>query len=147
MSLSKISVSALAILAASAMTASARDQLQVSGSSTVLPFATIVAEAFGEQGKFKTPVVEGGGSGAGRAALCKGVDEASIDIANSSSRITQKDLDTCKANGVTDIMEVRIGYDGIVFGFQDRAEGHLCRHRRSGCQGRQTGAEHRQDLG
>ncbi len=111
----KISVSALAILAASALTASARDQLQISGSSTVLPFATIVAEAFGEQGKFKTPVVEGGGSGAGRAALCKGVGEETIDIANSSSKIKQSDIDTCKTNGVTDIMEIRIGYDGIVF--------------------------------
>ncbi|MEO6298831.1 MAG: substrate-binding domain-containing protein [Paracoccaceae bacterium] len=115
MSLSKLSVSAIALLAASAMTASARDQLQISGSSTVLPFATIVAEAFGEQGTFKTPVVEGGGSGAGRAALCKGVGEDTIDIANSSSRISQKDIDTCKTNGVNDIMEIRIGYDGIVF--------------------------------
>ncbi|OZA11577.1 MAG: phosphonate ABC transporter substrate-binding protein [Rhodobacterales bacterium 17-64-5] len=89
--------------------------MQIAGSSTVLPFATIVAEAFGEQGKFKTPVVEGGGSGAGRAAMCKGVGEDTIDIADSSSRISQGDIDTCKANGVTDIMEVRIGYDGIVF--------------------------------
>lgn len=115
MSLMKVSASALAILAASALTASARDQLQIAGSSTVLPFATIVAEAFGEQGTFKTPVVEGGGSGAGRAALCKGVGEDTIDVANSSSRIKQSDIDTCKANGVTDIMEIKIGYDGIVF--------------------------------
>lgn len=115
MSLMKVSASALAILAASAVTASARDQLQIAGSSTVLPFATIVAEAFGEQGTFKTPVVEGGGSGAGRAALCKGVGEDTIDIADSSSRIKQSDIDTCKANGVTDIMEIKIGYDGIVF--------------------------------
>ncbi|MBI1171455.1 phosphonate ABC transporter substrate-binding protein [bacterium] len=115
MSPMKVSASAFAIIAASAFSASARDQLQIAGSSTVLPFATIVAEAFGEQGKFKTPVVEGGGSGAGRAALCKGVGEDTIDIADSSSRISQKDIDTCKANGVTDIMEIRIGYDGIVF--------------------------------
>ena len=115
MSLTKLSVSTIALLAASAMTASARDQLQISGSSTVLPFATIVAEAFGEQGTFKTPVVEGGGSGAGRAALCKGVGEDTIDIANSSSKIKQSDIDACKANGVNDIMEIRIGYDGIVF--------------------------------
>jgi len=115
MSLMKVSASALAILAASALTASARDQLQIAGSSTVLPFATIVAEAFGEQGEFKTPVVEGGGSGAGRAALCKGVGEDTIDIANSSSKIKQSDIDTCTANGVTDIMEIRIGFDGIVF--------------------------------
>ncbi|NBZ85999.1 substrate-binding domain-containing protein [Stagnihabitans tardus] len=115
MSFTKVSVSALAILAASTVVASARDQLQIAGSSTVLPYATIVAEAFGEQGSFPTPVVEGGGSGAGRAALCKGVGEDTIDIANSSSKIKQSDIDTCAANGVTDIMEIRIGYDGIVF--------------------------------
>lgn len=115
MSFTKLSVSAFALIAASALSAQARDQLQISGSSTVLPYATIVAEAFGEQGEFKTPVVEGGGSGAGRAALCKGVGEDTIDIANSSSKIKQSDIDTCAANGVTDIMEIRIGYDGIVF--------------------------------
>jgi phosphate transport system substrate-binding protein len=115
MSLIKLIPSTLAILAASTVIASARDQLQISGSSTVLPYSTIVAEAFGENGDFKTPVVEGGGSGAGRKKLCEGVGEATIDIANSSSRITQSDLDLCATNGVTDLMEVRIGYDGIVF--------------------------------
>ena len=115
MSLTKISTSALAILAATALGAQARDQLQIAGSSTVLPYATIVAEAFGEQGTFKTPVVEGGGSGAGRKKLCEGVGEATIDIANSSSRIKQSDIDLCATNGVTDLMEVRFGYDGIVF--------------------------------
>jgi phosphate transport system substrate-binding protein len=115
MSLTKLSTSALAILAATTLAANARDQLQIAGSSTVLPYATIVAEAFGEQGSFKTPVVEGGGSGAGRKKLCEGVGEATIDIANSSSRIKQSDIDTCTTNGVTEIMEVRFGYDGIVF--------------------------------
>ncbi len=114
MTLTKLTVSALAMIAAST-TANARDQLQIAGSSTVLPYATIVAESFGEQGEFKTPVVEGGGSGAGRAAMCKGVGEDTIDIANSSSKIKQSDIDTCTANGVTEIMEVRFGYDGIVF--------------------------------
>ena len=71
--------------------------------------------AFGENFHFPPPVVEGGGSGAGRKKLCEGVGENTIDIANSSSRITQSDIDTCKANGVNEIMEVRIGYDGIVF--------------------------------
>ncbi|WP_444453456.1 PstS family phosphate ABC transporter substrate-binding protein [Rhodobacter capsulatus] len=111
----KFGVSALAIIAASATGAAARDQIQAAGSSTVLPYATIVAEAFGENFDFKTPVVEGGGSGAGRKKLCEGVGENTIDIANSSSRIKQSDIDTCKANGVDEIMEVRIGYDGIVF--------------------------------
>lgn len=102
-------------LAAAATAADARDQLQVAGSSTVLPYATIVAEAFGENFDFPTPVVEGGGSGAGRKKLCEGVGENTIDIANSSSRIKQSDIDLCAQNGVNEIMEVRIGYDGIVF--------------------------------
>jgi phosphate transport system substrate-binding protein len=111
----RLTASAVAILALSATTAAARDQVQISGSSTVLPYATIVAEAFGENFDFPTPVVEGGGSGAGRAKMCEGVGPNTIDIANSSSRISQRDLDTCAANGVTEVMEVRIGYDGIVF--------------------------------
>ncbi len=111
----KLTVSAVAIVAASASGALARDQIQSAGSSTVLPYATIVAEAFGENFDFPTPVVESGGSGAGRKKLCEGVGENTIDIANSSSRIKQSDIDTCKANGVNEIMEVRFGYDGIVF--------------------------------
>ncbi|MFE3839437.1 substrate-binding domain-containing protein [Pseudogemmobacter sonorensis] len=110
----KFTVSALAI-AAAASAAEAREQIQLSGSSTVLPYATIVAEAFGENFDFPTPVVEGGGSGGGRKKLCEGVGENTIDIANSSSRISQSDIDLCAANGVAEILEVRIGYDGIVF--------------------------------
>ena len=110
----KFTVSALALVAA-ATAAEARDQIQISGSSTVLPYSTIVAEAFGENFEFPTPVVEGGGSGAGRKKLCEGVGENTIDIANSSSRIAQSDIDLCATNGVADVMEIRIGYDGIVF--------------------------------
>jgi phosphate transport system substrate-binding protein len=111
----KLTASALAIAAVAASAATARDNVQVTGSSTVLPYSTIVAEAFGENFDFKTPVVEGGGSGAGRQKMCEGVGPNTVDIANSSSRITQRDLDTCAANGVTEVMEVRFGYDGIVF--------------------------------
>ena len=110
-----VTASVLAIAAAVAMPAAARDQIQVTGSSTVLPYATIVAEAFGENFDFPTPVVEGGGSGAGRKKMCEGVGEATVDIANSSSRIGQSDIDLCATNGVAEIMEVRFGYDGIVF--------------------------------
>lgn len=110
----KFTVSAFA-LAAAAGAADAREQIQIAGSSTVLPYAAIVAEAFGENFEFPTPVVEGGGSGAGRKKLCEGVGENTIDIANSSSRIKQSDIDLCAQNDVTEIMEVRIGYDGIVF--------------------------------
>jgi phosphate transport system substrate-binding protein len=115
MSLLKLSASAIAIIAVSATGSLARDQVQVTGSSTVLPYATIVAEAFGENFDFPSPVVEGGGSGAGRKKLCEGVGENTVDIANSSSRISQSDIDLCATNGVAEIMEVRIGYDGIVF--------------------------------
>nr|BAB83861.1 periplasmic phosphate binding protein [Cereibacter sphaeroides f. sp. denitrificans] len=115
MSLLKLTVSSLAVVAASAGIAAARDNIQSAGSSTVLPYATIVAEAFGENFDFPTPVVESGGSGAGRKKLCEGVGENTIDIANSSSRIKQSDIDLCAQNGVNEIMEVRIGYDGIVF--------------------------------
>jgi phosphate transport system substrate-binding protein len=114
MTFPKLSVSVLAI-AAMATAAQARDNVHAAGSSTVLPYATIVAEAFGENFSFPTPVVESGGSGAGRKKLCEGVGENTIDIANSSSRIKQSDIDLCATNGVTEIMEVRFGYDGIVF--------------------------------
>lgn len=93
----------------------ARDNIQVSGSSTVLPYAIIVAEAFSENYNFLTPVVEGGGSGAGRKKLCEGIGETTIDIANSSSKMKDEEYELCASNGVTDVKEVRFGYDGIVF--------------------------------
>ena len=126
MSFVKYSIGAVAAVAVSAGFASARDNVHAAGSSTVLPYATIVAEAFGENFDFPTPLIESGGSGAGRKKLCEGVGANTTDIANSSSRIKQSDIDNCAANGIDEIMEVRIGYDGIVFasrlettGFED----------------------------
>ena len=87
----------------------ARESVHAAGSSTVLPYATIVAEAFGENFDFPTPVIESGGSGAGRKKMCEGVGANTIDIANSSSKIKQSDIDTCKANGIDKIMEVKFG--------------------------------------
>ena len=115
MSFVKLSASALAIAAVSATTATARDHVQVAGSSTVLPYASIVAEAFGENFDFPTPVVESGGSSAGLKRFCEGVGENTIDVANASRGIKDKEIAKCAENGVTDIIEVRIGYDGIVF--------------------------------
>ncbi len=92
----------------------ARDNIQVTGSSTVLPYATIVAEAFGENFEFPSPVVEGGGSGAGRKKLCEGVGENTVDIANSSSKMKDEEWAACETV-VGTVTEVRIGYDGIVF--------------------------------
>lgn len=115
MSFMKLTASVLAIAAVSATAATARDQVQVAGSSTVLPYSTIVAEAFGENFDFPTPVVESGGSSAGLKKFCEGVGENFVDVANSSRKIKDSEIEACAANGVTDIMEVRIGYDGIVF--------------------------------
>jgi len=109
MSFAKFSVSAFAIAALSAGAASAQ-QVQIAGSSTVLPYANIVAEAFGAETNFETPVVAGGGSTTGRRMLCEGT----IDIANSSSLIKESEAETCAGAGVTPI-EIRFGYDGIVF--------------------------------
>ncbi|WP_116131686.1 substrate-binding domain-containing protein [Tropicimonas sp. IMCC34043] len=115
MSLVKLTASALAVAAVSATAAAARDNVQVAGSSTVLPYASIVAEAFGENFDFPTPVVESGGSSAGLKRFCEGVGENTIDIANASRKIKDSEVKACADAGVTDIVEVRIGYDGIVF--------------------------------
>ncbi len=115
MKIAKLSISVLAVAAASATAAAARDQVQVAGSSTVLPYAAIVAEAFGENFDFPTPVVESGGSSAGLKKFCEGVGENTIDIANSSRKLRDGEVTACAANGVTDIIEVQFGYDGIVF--------------------------------
>ncbi len=112
-----LTASAVALaLGASAGVAAARDQIQIAGSSTVLPYAKIVAETFGETfPNFKTPVVESGGSSGGLKEFCKGVGAETIDIANSSRPIRESEVKACADAGVTDIQEVRIGYDGIVF--------------------------------
>jgi len=104
-----------AVIALTATTSFARDNVQVAGSSTVLPYAAIVAEAFGENFDFPTPVVESGGSSAGLKRFCDGVGANTLDIANASRAIRPAEIEVCAANGVTDIIEVRIGYDGIVF--------------------------------
>ncbi|MGH1413449.1 MAG: PstS family phosphate ABC transporter substrate-binding protein [Pelagimonas sp.] len=114
----KLTASVLAIAAVSASAAFARDNVQVAGSSTVLPYASIVAEAFGENFDFPTPVVESGGSSAGLKRFCEGVGENTIDVANASRKIKDKEIKACAEAGVTDIIEVRIGYDGIVFASQ-----------------------------
>lgn len=115
MSFAKPIAATLALSVLSATAATARDQVQVAGSSTVLPYASIVAEAFGENFDFPTPVVESGGSSAGLKKFCDGVGEATIDIANASRKIKDSEIAACADAGVNDIIEVRIGYDGIVF--------------------------------
>ena len=93
----KLTASALAIAAVSATAAAAqsRDNIQVAGSSTVLPYASIVAEAFGENTDYPTPVVESGGSSAGLKRFCEGVGENTIDVANASRKIKDKEIAAC----------------------------------------------------
>ena len=91
-----------------------RDYIYIVGSSTVFPFATVVAERFGRGTEFKTPKVESTGSGGGLKLFCDGVGVDHPDITNASRAIKQSEIDKCAGNGVTDIVEVKIGYDGIV---------------------------------
>ncbi|MBU1304018.1 MAG: substrate-binding domain-containing protein [Alphaproteobacteria bacterium] len=96
--------------------AQSRDTIQIAGSSTVLPFASIVAEEFGAAfPEFKTPVVGSGGTGGGLKQFCEGVGENTIDIANASRAIKDSEKEACVAAGVTDIREIQFGFDGIVF--------------------------------
>ena len=115
MSLVKLTATSLLLATASTTAAVARENVQVAGSSTVLPYAAIVAEAFGENFDFPTPVVESGGSSAGLKRFCEGVGDNTVDIANASRTIKPSEIAACAENGVSDIVEVRIGYDGIVF--------------------------------
>ena len=94
--------------------AAARDQIRIVGSSTVYPFATVVAEEFGRQGSFKTPIIESTGTGGGLKLFCAGIGVDTPDITNASRRIKDSEVDLCAKNGVSEITEIQIGYDGIV---------------------------------
>lgn len=112
---------AIAALGLSALTgatgaAFARDQINIVGSSTVFPFATAVAEKFGNKTKFKTPKIESTGSGGGMKLFCKGVGEQTPDITNASRRMKAKEWKKCQAAGVKDVIEFKVGFDGIVMG-------------------------------
>ena len=91
----------------------AEDQIRIVGSSTVFPFSTAVAEEFGRSTKFKTPIVESTGSGGGMKLFCSGIGFEHPDITNASRRIKEREFNTCSDNGIK-IMEVKVGYDGIV---------------------------------
>jgi phosphate transport system substrate-binding protein len=101
--------------------AEARDQIHIVGSSTVFPFSTTVAERFGRTAGFKTPVVESTGSGGGLKLFCQGTGEKTPDIANSSRRIKASEVSLCAANGVAQIVEIKIGFDGIVLASSKKA--------------------------
>ena len=110
----RVATAAATVAALMSTPAMARDNVSIAGSSTVLPFATIVAERLGRNPAFNTPVVESGGSSVGKKGVCDGIGTEFIDIGNASSRMKTGELEYCDANGVK-ITEVKVGYDGIVF--------------------------------
>jgi phosphate transport system substrate-binding protein len=115
-------VSATAMLAAAGADAQSRDQIRIVGSSTVYPFATTVAERFGETTQYPAPVIESTGSGGGLQLFCQGVGLEHPDITNASRPITDSEVEMCRENGVETITEVTIGYDGIVLATADESQ-------------------------
>ncbi|AVM74151.1 PstS family phosphate ABC transporter substrate-binding protein [Magnetospirillum gryphiswaldense] len=118
-----LAVAAVALATVSfAGAAQARDQIRVVGSSTVYPFTTAVAEQFGKAGKFKTPVVESTGTGGGFKLFCAGVGPDHPDLTNASRAIKKSEMESCAKNGVTDVVEMKVGYDGIVLAASKKAK-------------------------
>jgi len=110
-----IAFAALTVAAAGSVQAqTSRDYISIVGSSTVYPFTTAVAETLGRSGQFKTPKVESTGTGGGIKLFCNGVGVQHPDIVNASRRIKQSEVDTCAKNGVKEVVEIKVGYDGIV---------------------------------
>jgi phosphate transport system substrate-binding protein len=114
----KLSISAAllstVLVATVAPAQSGRDRISIVGSSTVYPFTTTVAEQFGKAGKFKTPTVESTGTGGGIKLFCSGVGVQYPDVVNASRAIKQTEVDACRKAGVAEVIEVKVGYDGIV---------------------------------
>ena len=107
---------------AGAAWAQSRDYVSIVGSSTVYPFATVVAEQFGKSTGGKTPKIESTGSGGGMKLFCAGVGVEHPDITNSSRRMKASEFEMCQKNGVKEIVEVKVGYDGIVMANSKKAD-------------------------
>ena len=113
-----VAASLLALAAGPAF--AARDQIRIVGSSTVYPFTTAVAEAFGKTGS-KTPVVESTGTGGGFKLFCAGIGEEHPDFTNASRAIKKSEFEDCQKNGVTEIVEIKVGFDGLAFAHSSAA--------------------------
>jgi len=118
--LKTIFITAVAVMISSQ--AIARDQIKIVGSSTVYPYTTVVAERFGKQGKFKTPVVESTGTGGGFKSFCGGVGVQHPDMTGASRAIKKDEVELCIKNGVTEILELPIGNDGLTFAHSIKAK-------------------------
>lgn len=119
---SAAAVALMTVAAAPADAQQARDQIRIVGSSTVFPFTTAVAEQFQRTGSFKAPIVESTGTGGGMRLFCGGVGVQHPDMTNASRRMTKGEFEQCKTNGVTDIIEIKVGYDGIVLATKKGSE-------------------------
>jgi phosphate transport system substrate-binding protein len=112
--ISSLAAGVICALGSAAHAQSARDSINIVGSSTVYPFTTTVAEQFGRAGKFKTPKIESTGTGGGIKLFCGGKGPQYPDIANASRRIKASELADCAKNGVAEVVEIKVGYDGLV---------------------------------
>jgi len=106
---------AASLIALASSPALARDQIRIVGSSTVYPFTTAVAEQFGKTSGMKTPVVESTGTGGGFKLFCAGVGVDHPDFTNASRAIKKGEFEDCAKNGVTEIVEIKVGFDGLAF--------------------------------
>lgn len=120
-SIAMATVTAALLAGAASVQAAARDYISIVGSSTVYPFSTVVAEQYGKATKFKTPKIESTGTGGGMKLFCAGVGVEHPDITNASRAIKKSEYDTCQQNGVKDIIEIKIGYDGIAIANSKKA--------------------------
>ncbi len=109
-------------IASNPASAASRDYISIVGSSTVYPFSTVVAERFGKSNGVATPKVESTGTGGGMKLFCAGVGTDHPDITNASRRMKKSEFDDCQKNGVKDVVEVMVGYDGIVLANSVKAE-------------------------
>jgi phosphate transport system substrate-binding protein len=113
MSYTKLTVSALALAAVSATTAAARDQISIVGSSTVFPYTQAVSEEFANQTGAPSPIVESTGTGGGMQIFCEGIGEGHPDLTGASRAMKASEWEKCAENGVTDVTEAMIGFDGL----------------------------------
>jgi phosphate transport system substrate-binding protein len=117
-----VALLAPALLGTVALAQSSRDYISIVGSSTVYPFTTAVAEQFGKGAKFKTPKVESTGTGGGFKLFCSGVGVQYPDLTNASRAIKPSEIEGCNKAGVKDIVELKIGYDGIVLAGSNKSK-------------------------
>lgn len=113
MSFTKISTSVMAVMVLSATSAAARDEIRIVGSSTVFPYTQAVAEQFANNTGAPSPIVESTGTGGGMKIFCGGIGEQHPDITGASRAMKPSEYELCQSNGVTDISEALIGFDGL----------------------------------